>query len=85
LQDLDDIDYEYTYFAEGNNGLKVSTTQTNFPRVIKIGSTEEASLVEKDPAIRVGNPTGIRCEIRYGSDSSVFELKKVLVDYIKVP
>ena len=85
LQDLDVIDYEYTYFAEGNNELKVDTIQTNLPRTIKIGSTEEASLVERDSAVRVGNPTGIRCEIRYGSDSSVFELKKVLVDYIKVP
>ena len=66
----------------GTSGQVIGNT--NLPREITIGSTSE-SLVEKDSAVRVGNPTGIRCEIRYGSDSSVFELKKVLVDYIKVP
>lgn len=90
LSNLDDIDYTYTYFASKNAGLKataidVNSIESNFPRTLKIGTNDEASLVEKDSAIRVGNPTGIRCEIRYGSDSSVFELKKVLVDYIKVP
>lgn len=62
-----------------------SITVSNLPRTVKIGVSDE-SLVEKNSAIRIGNPVNsIRCEIRYGNDSSTFELVKVLVDYIKVP
>lgn len=86
LGDLDIIDYEYTYNHSSNAQLKASVTinNSNFPRSIAIGNTTK-SLVEKSEAIRVGNPTGIRCEIRYGADSSQFTLSKVLIDYIKVP
>ena len=28
---------------------------------------------------------GIRCEIRYGNDDTIFQLKKVLIDYLKTP
>ena len=43
------------------------------------------SNVERSPQIRYGNPTNVRCEIRYGTDNSVFKLKQVQIDYVKVP
>jgi hypothetical protein len=42
-------------------------------------------LVEKPAGLRYGNPSGVRCEIRYGKDNSVFSLQNVFIDYIKVP
>lgn len=48
---------------------------------------EKANLsnIEKIGEVRYGNASTIRMEIRYGQDNSVFELVKVIVDYIKVP
>ena len=43
------------------------------------------SLVEKPSAIRVGNTSNVRCEIRYGKDDSLFQLAEVQVDYVKCP
>ena len=54
------------------------------PRKIKIGNLTK-DLVEKDAGIKHSNPTNVRMEIRYGHDSDVFELKAVLIDYIKSP
>ena len=39
----------------------------------------------KEAGFRYGNPSNVRLEIRYGKDSSVFELVGVVVDYIKTP
>jgi hypothetical protein len=54
------------------------TENTEFPRTItlKINNTDSSiSLVEKKEGIRVSNPTQVRCEIRYGKDNTVYELK----------
>lgn len=57
-----------------------------FPRSINlINGKQNISTVEKESGVRYGNPRGIRMEIRYGQDNSVFILEKVLVDYIKAP
>lgn len=66
---------------DGDNG------KSNFKRRITLGDPDnrEISTVERDIATRYGNPSNIRMEIRYGHDSSVFELEKVLIDYIKSP
>jgi hypothetical protein len=42
-------------------------------------------VVEKNAPFRYGNSSTVRCEIRYGHDTSVFALTKVAVDYIKAP
>ena len=83
---IDDIDYNYTYNQNKDNELfkEVTPIESNFDRIISIGKNT-INLVEKDIAVRVGNPSNVRMEIRYGKDSSVFELVQVLVDYIKVP
>jgi len=41
--------------------------------------------VERGAAIRYGNVSQVRMEIRYGTDNTVFELEKVYIDYIKAP
>lgn len=72
--------------------VSTTTTQTsshnsNFPRVIKLGTTEKATAdsVEKETAYRYGNASKVRMEVRYGHDDTVFELQKVFIDYIKTP
>lgn len=56
----------------------------NLSRSIKIGEKSE-SLVEKNMGHRFGNASTVRCEIRYGKDDSVFQLKSIHIDYLKSP
>ena len=56
----------------------------NLPRTLKFNSNVQ-SLVEKSAANRYGNASSVRCEIRYGKDTSVFGLEEVIIDYIKSP
>lgn len=69
--------YEVTAF-DSNEG-------SNFNRTFKLGNNANESLVEKNSAVRVGNVSTVRCEIRYGWDDSLFQLKEVQIDYVKVP
>jgi hypothetical protein len=74
-------------FGNDGNGNKIVEGQGT-PKTIKIklGNTEEnVSAVERGSEIRYGNVSQVRLEIRYGTDNSVFELKKVYIDYIKAP
>lgn len=63
---------------------KNQTTGTNFNRVITINGIK-INTVERETAWRYGNTSRVRCEIRYGRDSSVYKLVKVHIDYIKAP
>ena len=72
-----------TLGTDGNGNTIV--TASGLPKTIKIGSTTNASNVERGAAIRYGNASQVRCEIRYGTDDSVFKLKSVYIDYIKAP
>lgn len=61
---------------------------SNFQRTFKLkqgDATNEVSLVEKPTAVRVANPSNVRCEIRYGRDDSLFQLVEVQIDYVKSP
>lgn len=58
---------------------------SNFPRTIQLNNGRNVSTVERDTATRYGNASNVRMEIRYGSDDSIFTLKKVFIDYIKTP
>lgn len=74
--------------ASDNGGVDGSNGKSNFSRTIKLGepfSDTTISTVERETAMRYGNASNVRMEIRYGSDDSVFELQKVFVDYIKAP
>lgn len=69
-------------------GTNVKTQNSNFQRTfkLKIGETEQqVSLVEKSIALRAGNTSNVRCEIRYGKDDSLFQLVEVQIDYVKCP
>jgi hypothetical protein len=44
---------------------------SNFERTFTLNGTKR-SIVEKPIASRVGNPSTVRCEIRYGWDDSLF-------------
>lgn len=61
---------------------------SNFQRTFKLKqgeSTKDISLVEKPTAVRLANPSNVRCEIRYGKDDSLFQLVEVQIDYVKSP
>ena len=63
-------------------------TGSNFQRTFKLKNGEvskDISLVEKPTAVRVANPSNVRCEIRYGKDDSLFQLVEVQIDYVKSP
>ena len=69
-------------------GTDINTQNSNFQRTYEFkanGVTSRVSLVEKDSAIRIGNTSNVRCEIRYGKDDSLFQLAEVQVDYVKCP
>ena len=79
-----------------DNGTKDETVKvadaenagSNFQRTFQLKqgeTTKDISLVEKPTAVRVANPSNVRCEIRYGKDDSLFQLVEVQIDYVKSP
>lgn len=62
----------------------IATSTSEIPRYIIIDGKEK-STVDREEGFRFGNVSNVRLEIRYGTDISIFELKKVLIDYIKTP
>lgn len=64
---------------------------SNFQRTYVLNDGENGaagtrvSLVEKPAALRMGNTSNVRCEIRYGKDDSLFQLAEVQIDYVKCP
>lgn len=78
------------YKVTSDNGA-VATSDgagSNFQRTFKLKNGEvskDISLVEKPTAVRVANPSNVRCEIRYGKDDSLFQLVEVQIDYVKSP
>lgn len=55
-----------------------------FPSVRKYNG-EPDSVVERTGTHRYGNTSKVRCEIRYGKDSSLFDLQRIQIDYLKAP
>lgn len=71
---------ELGFDANGNPIIEGSGT----PKTVNIGGTN-VSAVEKGAEIRYGNVSQVRLEIRYGTDTDIFKLKNVYIDYIKTP
>lgn len=73
----------------GNGGTADNSIQnSNFQRTYTFdvgGTKSQISLIEKPSAVRIGNTSNVRCEIRYGKDDSLFQLAEVQVDYVKCP
>jgi len=61
--------------------IKISSV-TVFGPGLSLSVTPNATNAAKT---RYGNTSKVRMEIRYGKDNSTFELKKVYIDYLKVP
>ena len=75
--------YEVT---DTDGGVATSTDSgSNFQRTFQLNNNQQISLVEKPTAVRVANPSNVRCEIRYGRDDSLFQLVEVQIDYVKSP
>ena len=88
-------------YAVAGDGMKANGTKdetvkvadaenagSNFQRTFQLKqgkTTKDISLVEKPTAVRVANPSNVRCEIRYGKDDSLFQLVEVQIDYVKSP
>lgn len=69
-------------------GTGIEKQNSNFQRTFKLnvnGKDTQVSLVEKPIALRAGNTSNVRCEIRYGKDDSLFQLVEVQIDYVKCP
>lgn len=81
-----DIDGEYGVTKYDSDVLaKGNTKGGNFKRTFTFKNGYKMSLVEPTAASRIGNPSNVRMEIRYGRDDTLFKLRQVRVDYIKVP
>lgn len=71
---------------EAEYPLGSSFGKNTFNRTVVIDNHPESTIPsERNTFTRLGNPSKVRCEIRYGKDDSVFKLTKVFVDYIKIP
>ena len=72
--------------GDDGNGNTIVTSDISKTVDLKVGNNSRSvSNVERGAAIRYGNVSQVRLEIRYGTDNSVFELENVYVDYIKAP
>lgn len=81
------------YQASANSGTDITSATTSdgtttvtggLPKTIKIGNNA-VDAVERSGQIRFGNTSQVRMEIRYGKDTSLFELANVYIDYLKTP
>lgn len=74
---------DYTIIKDSEENYQVDGE--NLSRTLTLGVDKVISTVDRASTIRYGNSGPVRLEIRYGKDSSVFELDKIYVDYIKTP
>lgn len=81
------------YQTSTNSGTDITSATTSdgtttvtggLPKTIKIGNNA-VDAVERSGQIRFGNISQVRMEIRYGKDTSLFELVNVYIDYLKIP
>lgn len=83
----DPIEYGGPYILVTPNFLEKHGDDINFaglPRT-QYADRTPLDLVEKEASVRYGNPSRVRLEVRYGKDSSLFELASVYIDYVKTP
>ncbi len=66
------------------NGNIILSNPSGLPKTINIYDASSSN-VERVAEARYGNVSNVRLEIRYGTDDSIFKLKKVYIDYIKSP
>lgn len=60
-------DTRIDYKVESAEGESLTTgPNSNLPRTINLQNFTNKSVVEKESGVRYGNPSSVRCEIRYG-------------------
>ena len=80
-----------TFTLQNTTASDLGQGSSNFQRTFKLDMNGDGeadttvSLVEKPIALRAGNTSNVRMEIRYGKDDTLFQLKEVQVDYVKSP
>ena len=79
-----DVSKDYNVTPGETSNLSTGPN-SNLPRTINLNGITNKSVVEKEAGVRYGNPSSVRCEVRYGKDNSVFALQSVVIDYIKAP
>lgn len=77
----DNTVYKQAGDTSGRNDVKNRKLSISIPNLGD--STEDLNV--KTAGHRYGNSSNVRLEIRYGQDSSVFELIGIAIDYIKAP
>lgn len=60
-----DIATDYAVEADDASDLP-SSSGSNLPRTITLSNFNNRSLIERETAVRYGNSSSVRCEIRYG-------------------
>lgn len=75
--------YDGTWGTDVEN-IEDSQVSGGLPKTIKL-TKGSISNVNREAQVRYGNVSPVRMEIRYGKDTSTFELDKVFIDYIKTP
>lgn len=82
-------EYDPSISGTTDTGMVNDKIAKEFPKTIKLNYKNTTdigtSLITKPAGLRHANASKVRCEIRYGRDTKTFELKKVLIDYIKAP
>lgn len=82
-------EYDPSISGTTDTGMVNDKIAKEFPKTIKLNykntTDTGTSLITKPAGLRHANASKVRCEIRYGRDTKTFELKKVLIDYIKAP
>lgn len=87
-----DNSQQYKVSTNGDDNVNIKGA-SNFPRVISLNNIDskgdliesKGSAVQRNIAERYGNPYPVRMEVRYGTDTSLFTLNHIRIDYIKVP
>lgn len=81
-----DVDGEHYDLVNDHTDSNISPylTKQGLP-LANLDKYSTSNLVEKAAGVRYGNASQVRLEVRYGSDTSLFELKSVLIDYLKTP
>lgn len=74
-----------TIYKNTENATKAGDTVNRKYTISINDESSDDDTVVKTAGHRYGNSSNVRLEIRYGQDSSVFELIGISIDYIKAP
>ena len=75
---INNVNTKSTFVTEDNQSLVQDDAAVVADRL-------DAQSPTRTAAVRYGNTSRVKMEIRYGKDSNTFELSKVYIDYLKAP